>query len=429
MPDVIDFPALKDVKGKMDELRKKSAVVFQEAGPEMDLTKVKSISGNTFEIAAQVRAWNDELSDLGKKHDDLNETLKAAQATRIAPNARGERGSENNDANGTAQQHKSFGQLFVESKAYTGKTGNTGPEATIDMGLKGLTMKADGLMSTDDGWTPQNVRSGRVVDFVTPPIQVVDVVPQNTTNQSAVVYMEETGYGLQTSGTASGTTDAREVNEAAAYPETQFELTEQSSPVRKLGVYLAITDEQLEDIGQVRGYIDNRLPFMVRQRLDSQLLAGNGSAPNLRGLLNVSGIQTQAKGSDATPDAVYKAMTAVRITGGAMPNAAVFNPFDWQTIRLMRTTDGIYIWGNPSDAGVARIWGLAVTEAQVLTQGTVVVGDFANYSELAVKRGINVQISNSHSDWFVSGKQALRADMRAAFVVYRPAAFCKVTGV
>jgi HK97 family phage major capsid protein len=424
MPNEIDFPALKEVKGKIDNLRQKVAAVISEAGPAMDFGKVKSVQGNTFEIAKQVSDWNHELNDLGSKHDDLQETLKAAQRIQQSPNTReGERGNENNNGK-VPNQRKSFGDLFVESQAFKGKTGNSGPEATLDIDLKGLMLKTTATdVSTDDGWAPQNIRTGRVVDFVTRPIQVVDIVPQNATNQSAVVFMQETGYGTD------GVTNAAEVAEGGAYPQTDFQLTEESSPVRKISVYLAITDEQLEDVAQVRGYVDNRLPFMVRQRLDSQILAGDGSAPNLKGLTTYSGIQTQAKGSDATPDAVYKAMTSVRVTGGAMPNAAVFNPFDWQGIRLLRTADGLYIWGNPSDTGVSRIWGLQVTEAQALTAGTIIVGDFANYSELAVKRGINVQVSNSHADYFVNGKQAMRADMRAAFVVYRPAAFCKITGV
>lgn len=417
MPTEIDFPALKDVKGKMDELRKKSAAVFSEAGPEMDMSKVKSVKGNTFEIAAQVRAWNDELNDLGKKHDDLQATLKAAERARVAPDARErEEGSGNGNDTQIPGQRKSFGELFVESPAYKLKSGNAGPEASIDHDVKHF-LKTD--MTTAAGWVPETTRNGRLIDAVTRPIQVVDLIPQNSTTQSAVVYMEETTF----------TNNAAEVAEAAQYPEAALALTEQSSPVRKISVFLPITDEQLEDVGQARGYIDNRLPFMIRQRLDLQLLVGDGTPPNLKGLLNYAGIQTQAKGADATPDAIYKAMVNVRVTGGAMPNAAVFHPLDWQDIRLLRTADGIYIWGNPSDAGVSRIWGLQVTEAQALTQNTALVGDFANYSELAVKRGINVQVSNSHSDYFIKGKQAMRADMRAAFVVYRPAAFCKVTGV
>src|SRR5690606_20295089 len=103
--------------------------------------------------------------------------------------------------------------------------------------------------------------------------------------------------------------------------------------------------------------------------------------------------------------------------------------FDWQIVRLLRTADGLYIWGNPSEAGPERIWGLQVTQGDILAQGTAIVGDFANFSELAVRQGLEVKVSDSHDDYFVKGKLAIRADMRAALLWYRPAAFCSITGV
>jgi HK97 family phage major capsid protein len=168
---------------------------------------------------------------------------------------------------------------------------------------------------------------------------------------------------------------------------------------------------------------------MARQRLDGQILVGNGTAPNLRGVNNVVGIQTQAKGADPVPDAVYKALVKVRVTGRAFPNACVFHPNDWQDVRLLRTADGIYIWGNPSEAGPLRIWGVNVVESDAQTENTAVVGDWENFSLLAVKRGIEVQVTNSHSTFFIEGKQAIRADMRVALVFLRPAAFATVTGI
>ena len=122
------------------------------------------------------------------------------------------------------------------------------------------------------------------------------------------------------------------------------------------------------------------LGFMVRQRLNTQILVGSGITPNLLGIVNVVGVQTQAKATDPTPDAVYKAMTKVRVTGQAIPSAYVTHPNDWQEIKLLRTTDGIYIWGNPSEMGPDRIWGLPVVQDAGMTEGTGVVGDFANYS-------------------------------------------------
>ena len=127
--------------------------------------------------------------------------------------------------------------------------------------------------------------------------------------------------------------------------------------------------------------------------------------------------------------ASVKAIVAVRVTGRALPSAYVTHPTDWQDVRLLRTADGVYIWGNPSEAGPERIWGLQVVQSDAITLNTGLVGDFANFSELSFRRGVDVQISNSHDVFFVNGKQAIRADVRAAFVVYRPAAFCTVTGI
>lgn len=419
------FPALEELEAKIEAKSRELAAVFDEAGPELDLSRVKSVPGDTMAKVEWIRKANDELTDLGKQRDELLVVQKAAERVRVAPGPGGrddsvavEPGSENGQRfKGGRSETKTIGQLFVESKAYRGKTGTTGPEAHLDIDLKTL-------MSTGAGWAPETTRTGRVVESAQRPIQVADVIPQTTTSQAAVVYMEETVFNNTAAEVAESTQST-----PGTYPEAELSLTEKSSPVRKIAVYLPVTDEQMEDEPQVRGYIDNRLPFMIRQRLDAQLLVGNGVAPNLTGLLNVSGTQTQAKGTDPTPDAVYKAMVKVQTIGQALPNVVLFHPNDWQDVRLLRTADGLYIWGNPSDAGPERIWGLQVVKAQALTENTAIVGDFANFCELAVRRGIDVQVSNSHGTYFVEGKQAIRADIRVAFVVYRPAAFCEVTGV
>jgi HK97 family phage major capsid protein len=415
----LDFPALKEAVGKLELKQKELHTIFEEAGPELDFSKIKSVAGDTRTKAARVRELNNEMTELSKEVDDLKAVAAASEKARMSPaSSHRESGSGSGDGSSggysTGGQAKSFGEMFVGSHAYKGRQGQIGPMATLDIELKTLMTTAG-----TPGFDPEETRTGRLVEFATRPIQVTDLIPGTTTTQSAVKYMEETTFSNTAAETAEG----------GQYPEAALSYTERTSIVRKIPVFLPVTDEQLEDEPQVRGLIDNRLRFMVRQRLDGQILVGNGVGINLTGILSTSGIQTQAKGADPVPDAVYKAMVKVRVTGRAMPNAVVMHPNDWQDIRLLRTADGIYIWGNPSDAGPERIWGLRVVQSDAETENTGLVGDFANHTELAVRRGVDVQVSNSHGTFFVEGKLAIRADMRVALIVYRPAAFCTVTSI
>ena len=310
------------------------------------------------------------------------------------------------------QELKGFGDFFVESDAY--KRRGDAALATMDVGARELKT----LMTTSAGWAPQNIRIPRVELDPQRPIAIADRLPMFPTSQAAVVYMEETTF----------TNNAAEAAEGAAFGEAALVLTERTSTVRKIAVQLPITDEQLEDVAQVADYVNSRLSYMIRARLDSQIIAGNGTAPNLEGTNNVTGINSQAKGSDPTPDAVYKAIRACRATGFAEPSAVLVHPNDWQDIRLLRDTNGNYIWGPPSAAAPEQIWGVPVTVSAAVTENTITLGDYAGFSGLFMRRGIDLQVGYTGSQ-FVEGEKTVRADMRVALVHFRPEAFAKVTGV
>lgn len=403
---------IKELRGQLEERRAKLATVFEEAGDDLDMDKVKVLEGDSAAKVEGIRGLNDEMEDLAKQLQPLEEQLADLERAKKRTQELGELEQHPGfPAKGKSREEpeaKTIGELFADSKARTTKD----QEFELDVNLKAL-------FETGAGWAPESIRTGRLVDKAVQPIQVIDVIPGGNTNQTSIVYMEETTY----------TNTAAEVAEAGEKPEAALALTERSEPVRKIAVWLPVTDEQLEDVPGIQSYLNNRLPFMVRQRLDTQILVGDGTAPNISGILDRAGIQTQAKGADPTPDAVYKAMTKVRVTGRAIPSAYISHPNDWQEVRLLRTADGIYIWGNPSEAGPERIWGLTVVQAEGLTEGTSLVGDFRNFSELVMRSGMAVKVSDSHSDYFIKNKQAIRAEIRAALAVYRPAAFCTVTGI
>lgn len=421
---------LRDLRGRIEKLRQDIHEIIKQAGPDLDMSKVTVISGDSPTKVAYMQALNEELDECMKRAEPMETEQKALERAREQLKKFGEPFTSfpfpNGDGDGyTPDPSKgvSIGKAIVgawreggglvKDKSYEIDYG----EDAIGKILAEHEMKT--TMTTAAGWAPQAIRTGRMVEFATRPVQVLDLIPGNNTNQNAVVYMEETTF----------TPAATEVGEGTVYPEAALAYTERSSAVRKIAVFIPVTDEQLEDIPQIQGVLNNRLPFFLRQRLDGQIINGNGTPPNLGGLAALSGIQTQARSTDPGPDAIYKAIVKVKVTGRASPSAVVYHPTDWQNVRLLRTADGIYIWGSPTDAGPDRIWGLPVAQCDSFSAGTAYVGDFAGFSELVQKRGIEVKVSDSHSDFFINGKQAVRADFRVALVWYRPTAFCSVTGL
>jgi HK97 family phage major capsid protein len=282
-----------------------------------------------------------------------------------------------------------------------------------------FTVDVKALMTTSAGWAPQATRLPRVIEFAHRPVQVTDLFPIAATDNYELRWMEET---------TATYTNVAEIAEGGTYGEITEVFTQRTSAIRKIGGFIRVTDEQLADVDQVAALLDQRLRFATMQRFDFQILNGDGIGVNLLGILNTSGVQTQAKGADPEPDAIYKAMDKVRVTGRAVPSAVIMHPNDWATIRLLRGSNDTYLWGSPSQAGPQTIWGVPVALSDAIVENTALVGDFTNFAQLFVKQQVQVLAGYTGTD-FIEGKQVLRVDFRAGLAVLRPSAFCLVTGL
>lgn len=311
---------------------------------------------------------------------------------------------------------RSFGQLVMDTKSFREGLAGLDEMHPVVKTVADVSLKT--LMQTSAGWQPRVGNGDRTVDKVVRPVQVLDFIPSAPTDQFEIAFMEET----------TRTQNEAELAEAAVYAEDAFVFTRRNSVVRKIGAQIPVTDEQLQDEPGMRALLDNRLRFGLLARLDQQVLVGDGTPPNLQGIFTVSGIQTQAKGADPAANAIFKAMTLVRITGRAAPDLVVMHGTDWQNIRLAQNAQGDYQFGPPSAVGEDTLWGLRVVQSEALTAGNAIVGSFGQYCQLRERKGIEVA-AGYIGDQFKEGKVTLRGDTRQAFVIYRGAAFCKVTGL
>lgn len=271
--------------------------------------------------------------------------------------------------------------------------------------------------------------------FVAPsdrPLLLLDLITVSETDSDAVEYVRETGF----------TNNAAEVAEATAEgplgsgtpvvtavaggvkPQSVLGYEKVSEAVVTIAHWIATTRRAVADAAQLRSMIDGRLRYGLNRRLDSQVVSGDGVGENILGILNTPGILSQTKGADSLVDATHKAITKVRL-GFREPTAAAYHPNDWQEIRLAKDTVGNYLYGPPALAGAQTVWGLPVVTGAQFVEDNPLVGDFSE-AELWLREGVQVLASDSHADFFIRNLLALLAEMRVAFGVPTPEAFCEV---
>ena len=308
-----------------------------------------------------------------------------------------------------------MGQAVVESQAFKSLKSHGKGNYSSEVDVAPDALKA--TFQTSAGWAPLSIRiPGMVVPFAVQEPMVVDVVPSAATMQAAVVYMEET----------TRTQAAAERAEGGEYVESAFALTQRSQAVVSVGHRVPVTDEQLEDVVAVRSYLDSRLVAGLRERLSSQMLNGAGTGVLLRGLWTAAtGTEQEASSNDSVHETIYRAMVKVQTTAFRNANMVIIHPNDWREIRLSKTNEGIYLFGNPDVRGSTTVWGIPRTVTTEITENSVLVGDMMECA-FYTRRGIMVETGYVADD-FSHGRITIRAGVRGAMVTYRPAAFIKVT--
>lgn len=415
----------------LTEVREQAAVktrelhdILAEAGPDIDLSKVTLISGNNDYKAGEIKRRHDELNAIGVEEDRLANLEKIGQQ---------------NDARYKAQHEPAGGMVFPGASTGGQVTKSWEPKKT----LREQITTSPGFTEFVKGYAPQVTLKLDATEFKTL-ITLSDIYPQADRHATVDMALEDrtiadlmgmtnvSGNTVEYFEETTVTNNATTVAEGGTKPESALDWTLRTEPIRKIATGIPSTKESMDDVGALEGDIRGRLAFMVRRIEEVQLLTGNGVGQNLIGLLNRANIQTQAKGADPNPDAIYKAMQKVRGSAGlgfAEPTAVVVNPADWTIIKLLRTADGIYLWGNPSDEGPDRIWGKPVRQTTAITAGTALVGAFRPWAEVLRREAITVTLSTEHSTFFMENKVMILAEERIGLKVSRPSAFATVTGI
>lgn len=317
---------------------------------------------------------------------------------------------------------KSLGEMFTEDMAYKsiGSHDNAGvyritvPDYDIGNAYKTL-------MTTAAGYAPPNDRTNVVVPYAQREPRLADLIPSDPTALSQVKYMEETTV-------LAGTNAQVAIAEGSAKFENTLAFTERTAQVEKVGTFLQVTTEQLDDVPGIQGIINNRLTTFLALKEEDFLLSGTGSTPQIEGILTKS-IAAQARGTDSNIDAVFKAIQKIRTTGFAEPDAIVMHPDNFTPIALYKDSQGNYSFNVLTEqAGVMRLFGKILILSTAITANTALVGSFRLFSHISRRMGMTVQVGMNGDD-FKENKRTILAEFRESLEVYRLYAFCKVTSL
>ncbi len=331
---------------------------------------------------------------------------------------------------------KTIGEQLAESDAY---------RAYTEQGVKGVDSKGDfspyeyKTTLNTTGYPPESLRTPGILETaLRDPDSVIGLFDQIETQQNAYVYLEETTFD-NNAGSVAEAADISTSNEGA------LAFTERTESIRKMATFLPVTDELLADVAGVQGYVNSRLSTMMKLNMDNQLINGDGSAPNLTGVLNKSGINTfdysGYGGELARLGQIYQAITEIRKDSFTEADAIVMHPSDWYQIvtsvtDITTTSSGaaaknplfVVAGGFGADAA-PRIWGLKVVPSTVIAEGTALVGKFGGgeAAHVVMRQGVDLAVSDSHSDFFAKNQLAIRLTMRLGFPIYRATSFCSIT--
>jgi HK97 family phage major capsid protein len=416
---------LEEVTKEIGEITPVLKKAFAEAGKTLDMAKVEAFGAGLEDgqKSERMATMNVRLQELGERKlaltkadesrtlvEKMDEWLRAPSGGAPTP--------------GTGRKaYVPFAELAMKDLGWV-ETKNRDVELDLDV-KTWLDREVKTVMSTGAGFAPQAIRSGVVTFYPAQQPAVIDLIPIVPTSQNAYVFMRQT----------TRTNNAAEISESTngslqSLAESAFAYTQVSETVRKIGHYVPVTDEQLEDIDGIDSILNNDMLVGVRQRLSSQLMNGDGNAPNLTGFLDDGHTPTDVDTTgDFVADAIAKLIENVQVLGFTEPNAVIMHASDFWGYRRATTSTGIYIAGNPSDNTPPMLWGKPVLLTTEIAQGSAHCGNYADFARLAVKRGVTISRSTEHASYFIQGVQAIKAEMRAAFAIYRELAFAKTNDI
>jgi HK97 family phage major capsid protein len=308
-----------------------------------------------------------------------------------------------------AETHvETLGQQFVKSSGYVAF--NSGSTNKTRFEYKNTLTGSDTTVAPD--------RKPGIVGGVEQPLTLEAFLPRVPTTSGAIEYTKETGF----------TNNAAETAEGAQKPESVLTWSLVNQPIATVAHLIKISRQLAADAPALSAFVDERMRYGVDRRVETQLVSGDGVAPNIAGFMK-SGNFTAHGIADAALGTVLKKLVLIRTIMGNLenigytPDAIILNPSDWASIDIaLFTTAAGQTMRSVNEAGQPVLFGVRVIPSVGMTADTVAVGAFRQACTIYDREQLTVDMSESDGDNFAKNLITIRAERRLALAVERPGA-------
>ena len=279
-------------------------------------------------------------------------------------------------------------------------------------------VKAD--MTTAADFTGEVIPADRVPGYKYDPTRLVHVrqlIPQGSTTSDVVRFVKESGYSNGAAATAEG----------ATMGQSDFDFTATDANVQKIASYFRISEEMLNDTPQLTSYLSARAPEKLLEVEDTQILNGNGTAPNLSGIITDAAAFSAGGFANAIESANEFDVLTVALNQLSLANYAadyiMINPTDFHKILLLKSSQNEYLVKDWNQGLQPRINGVPVILNTAITSDKYLVGNFGMGTQLWVRDNVGVEFFREDGTNVRDGFVTVRVQERVALTNYLPNAF------
>ncbi|WP_109512786.1 phage major capsid protein [Pseudomonas ovata] len=228
------------------------------------------------------------------------------------------------------------------------------------------------------------------------------------------------------------TRGAAPVAEAGLKPTSNVTFTTATDRVKKIAVWMPVTDEALDDVPQLFAYLQQLLRYDLKLEEEAQILKGDGTGENLNGLMTqaTSYDTSLSKAGDTAIDLVRRAIYQVRKQSQMSADGVTMTELDWMNIELQKDGENRYLFANLQGLVTPILWGRPVItsdsmdEGDADTGGEFLVANFARSTTLFDRMSFLFKMGLIN-DQFIKNERALLVEERLGLGVRRREALVK----